>query len=150
MYEAFQDENKDCTTCIDATNFSESSEIQSKIKFLLRENDDLKKQLQNRRIEFELFDEEVKNQLNENARIQELTKETTKRVQDSENCLEAKYRKLETVLKEHLAREKKNITIDSTPAAVSLEYYFNSITNSFLQHVNCVFDIEYRCWCSRG
>ncbi|XP_043275252.1 LOW QUALITY PROTEIN: golgin subfamily B member 1-like [Venturia canescens] len=88
-----------CSTCADGIELAENTEMESKVDFLMRENEDLKRQLKSRRLEADIFDEEVKNQLDEHNRSQELAKGSD----NTENCPVNGQVDLELVLKKHLA-----------------------------------------------
>lgn len=90
---------KDCSTCTDGLEGSENVELELKVQSLLRENEDLRKQLQNRRLEAEIFDEEVKNQLEEKNRSEESTEQPA----NMDNCSDTGKLDLGFVLKKHLA-----------------------------------------------
>lgn len=91
-----ESECKDCSTWTEAEEFGDAKDMQIQVNFLLRENDNLKKQLLNRRLEFELFDREVK------SRLREATSEDKCRLQDTEDRPESENRRLESLLREHL------------------------------------------------
>ncbi|XP_061932341.1 putative autophagy-related protein 11 isoform X2 [Apis cerana] len=86
------DNRKQCT------NYSYEHDLQTEIEILIRENEDMKKQLQKYKLDFDIIDKELKTERENDIYIQQISFELQK-LRDTECCLQYENEQLKSDLK---------------------------------------------------
>lgn len=86
------DNKKQCT------NYSYEHDLQTEIEILIRENEDMKKQLQKYKLDFDIIDKELKTERENDIYIQQISFELQK-LRDTECCLQYENEQLKSDLK---------------------------------------------------
>ncbi|XP_076662036.1 uncharacterized protein LOC143365603 isoform X2 [Halictus rubicundus] len=96
-------ENTTCNNIVQFKSYLQEHELQSEIDTLIRENEDMKRQLEKYKLDFDIIDKELKIERENESYAQQISFELQK-MRDTESCLRYENEQLKTDLKKSTSK----------------------------------------------